>query len=539
MTLVQRLRAGACALAVAALAATSAAALEAPKPLSHADARAYAAAFRSVEQGDFLGAEIQAAETQDKSLAGYLSFNALMHPTQHKSNFEELSSWLARFRDLPVAERVFGLAAKRKPADALPAPLPAVSGGVNTAKSEVTFPARLAFYSGDVRTAFALAVQVGERWIAGLAAYRLNDYAQAQDYFAQIAHDPEEDGWLRAASAFWASRSASAQGDAAASNDFLRLAASAPNTFYGMIAQRQLQLAANVASTGRLIPASFTQPARQAEPQLAQFTALNDRAHRAAALAQIGRHDEARQELRVGLATARTPLDRYYWKALTRALGAAPTTAARPGYQVLGGSYPVPDFAPAAGFTIDRALVYAIAWQESRFNPTAVSPKGAMGLMQLMPQTAAEVTGDGKLKAKPERLFDPQVNLTAGQGYMNWLMERGVGYDLLRTVAAYNGGPGAVQKAIAQAGENDPLLLIECLPAQETRDYVEKVVASYWTYKRMFGEDARSLDALATGARMVDLRLDLTQPLRPETQLAANTGQADLIGELLSKTSID
>jgi soluble lytic murein transglycosylase-like protein len=536
MTLVQRLRAGACALAISAFAVSSAAALEAPKPLSHADARAYAAAFQAVDQGDFVGAEIVAAETQDKSLAGYLSFKALMHPTQHKADFNELSAWLARFRDLPVAERIFGLAAKRKPADALPAPLPAVSGGVNTAKSEVTFPARLAFYSGDVRTAFNLAVQVGERWIAGLAAYRLADYAQAQDYFAQIAHDPEEDAWLRAASAFWASRSAGALGDGAASNEFLRLAALSPQTFYGMIAQRQLQLAANVASTGRLIPASYT---RQPEPQLARFTAGNDRAHRAAALAQIGRFEEARQELRVGLATARTPADRSLWKALTQTLGASPMQAARPGYQLLGGAYPIPNFAPAAGFTIDRSLVYAIAWQESRFNPTAVSPKGAMGLMQLMPASAAEVTGNDGLKSKPTKLFDPAVNLEAGQGYLTWLMERSVGYDLFRTVAAYNGGPGAVQKAVSQVGDDDPLLLIECLPAQETRDYVEKVVASYWTYKRMFGEDAKSLDAIALGAKVADVRLDLPQALRPQPEFTTQTAQADVIGQLLRASTSD
>jgi soluble lytic murein transglycosylase-like protein len=537
MTLVQRLRAGACALTLSAFAATSAAALDAPKPLSPADARAYAEAFQAVEQGDFVGAEIVAAETSDKSLAGYLSFKALMHPTQHKAGFDELSTWLSRFRDLPVAERVFGLASKRKPADALPATLPAVSGGVNTAKSEVTFPARLAFYSGDVRTALDLAAQVGERWIAGLAAYRLNDYAQAQDYFTQIAQDPEEDAWLRSASAFWASRSAGAQGDVTGSSEFLRLAAQAPQTFYGMIAQRQLQLAANVATTGRLIPAAYTQ--RQPEPQLARFTSSNERAHRAAALTQIGRFDEARQELRVGLATARTPDDRNLWKTLTRALGAAPVQAARPGYQVLGGSYPIPDFAPATSFTIDRALVYAIAYQESRFNPMAVSPKGAMGLMQLMPASAAEVTGDDRLKSKPSKLFDPAVNLHAGQGYLTWLMERGVGYDLFRTVAAYNGGPGAVQKAISQVGQDDPLLLIECLPAQETRDYVEKVVASYWTYKKMFGEDARSLDAIASGAKLADVRLDLPQALRPEPEFTTQTAQADVIGQLLRAVSTD
>jgi hypothetical protein len=152
MTLEQRLRVGVLSLVAAATVASSAAA-ESPKALSDTDARAYAAAFQAVDQGDFVGAQITAAEAQDRSLDGYLSFRALMHPTAHKATFEELASWLGKFRDLPLADRVFSLAHKRKPVDAKPLPTPEVAL-VDTARSEITRPAREAFYSGDARTAF-------------------------------------------------------------------------------------------------------------------------------------------------------------------------------------------------------------------------------------------------------------------------------------------------------------------------------------------------------------------------------------------------
>jgi hypothetical protein len=84
MTLVQRLCVGASALVAAASIAASAAA-ESPRPLSPADARAYAAAFQASDEGDFVGAEISAVEISDKSLLGYISFRQLMHPTAHNS----------------------------------------------------------------------------------------------------------------------------------------------------------------------------------------------------------------------------------------------------------------------------------------------------------------------------------------------------------------------------------------------------------------------------------------------------------------------
>ena len=525
MTLKQRLRVGVFSL-VAAVSIASVAAAESPKALSDTDARAYAAAFQAVDQGDFLGAELQASEIKDKSLSGYLSFGALMHPTAHKASFDELSSWLAKFRDLPLADRVFSLAAKRKPADGVTPPMPGVVA-VDGARSEITRPAREAFYSGDARSAYQLAVGVGERWIAGLAAWRLQDYGQAQDYFAQLARDEDEDPWLRSAGAYWAARSAVALGDTINANSFLRLAAQAPQTFYGMIAERQVRMVNAQASGGQVIQTSFRAPEAPASVQLSRFVADEPRAHRAAALAQIGRVDEARQELRAGLALAKTGDDRKSWTALIDAL--APATAyasygARPQYQTLG-EYQTPPLEPQNGFTVDRALVYAIVRQESAFNPGVVSHAGAIGLMQLMPASAALATGDNTFRRRPKILFNPAVNLRAGQDYLSYLMDRGVGSDILRTVAAYNGGPGSVLKTIGMVGENDPLLLIECLPALETRNYVEKVMTAYWTYKRMFGEETRTLDAIAGGAPRIDAQLDLANPAGAQPQVTPQTLQ--------------
>ena len=536
MTLEQRLRVGVFAICLAAAASVSSSAwAESPKALSDTDARAYASAFEAMEQGDFVGAELAASEIQDKSLSGYLSYRALMHPQAHKASFDELCGWLSKFRDLPLANQVFSLASKRKPADADAPPLPEVAG-LDGARSEATKPAREAFYSGDPRTAYRLAVQVGESWIAGLSAWRLGDYAQARDHFAQVAQDDQRDPWLRSAGAYWAARSAATLGDRKTANTYLRLAAEQPQTFYGMIAERQVSLAtAEVeAPTGHLVLAAY----RANDEDTARFVANDPRAHRAAALVQINRLEEARQELRAGLAMARSPDERKAWTALVDALGTggAGYYASRPQYATLG-EYQTPPLEPKDGFTVDKALVYAIVRQESAFNPRAVSYAGAYGLMQMLPASATLATGDKLYRQKPKVLLDPATNLRVGQDYLAYLMGRGVGTDLLRVVAAYNAGPGAVQKTIGMVGDQDPLLLIECLPALETRDYVEKVMAGYWTYKHMFGEQTPTLDAVASGAKRIDVSLDLTYPAYPQGQTAAQG--ADVINALLEKASLD
>jgi hypothetical protein len=130
-------------------------------------------------------------------------------------------------------------------------------------------------------------------------------------------------------------------------------------------------------------------------------------------------------------------------------------------------------------------------------------------MMQLMPSSAASVAGDPTLKSDPITLFDIGKNLDLGQTYITWLEENAGGYDLLRTIAAYNGGPTTLAKTEALVGPDaDSLLVIESVPFAETRAYVKKVAAAYWTYRRQFGGATRTLDAAASGLSRVDVRLD-------------------------------
>lgn len=536
MTLKKRLRV-ATAILLCSTAISTAAVAETPHALSSDDAERYVAAFQDVERGDFIAAEVQAADIKDKSLLGYLSFRQLMHPTAHKAAFEELSGWLAKFRDLPVADRIFALAARRKPPEAADPPQPTLLLADDPGHAEIAAAsdraqkARDAFFAGDLQRALELAPAAGERFIAGLAAYRLGAFDQAETYFADVARDGSRDAWTRAAGGYWAARAAEVLGETDRTKIFLRAAAQAPETFYGMIAERRLKLIAakghEPPSIDALIQAAYTRPSAE----VVDFVSGNDRAHRAAALAQIGRLQECGQELRAGLALARTEEERARWAKLAATLGLStdrPAPGAAPRI-VARADYPTPDLQPRSGFTVDKALVYAIVRQESAFNPQAVSPKGAVGLMQLMPEAAARAAGDDKLKSDMSPLFDPAMNLRVGQDYLTWLMERGVGYDILKTVAAYNGGPGLVAKTAQQLGpQADDLLLIESIPAFETRAYVQKVMAGYWTYRQLFGETTPSLDALASGAREVDARLDLADPGRAMAQLTTQPLQVGL-----------
>ena len=114
-------------------------------------------------------------------------------------------------------------------------------------------------------------------------------------------------------------------------------------------------------------------------------------------------------------------------------------------------------------YKVPASLVRAIMHAESNFDTRALSPKGASGLMQLMPETAREMF--------VKDIFDPRQNIEGGTRYLRLLANQ-YGGDMVKMVAAYNAGPEAVRKY----GGNIP-------PYAETQAYVRKVIQLYFHYK--------------------------------------------------------
>ena len=123
------------------------------------------------------------------------------------------------------------------------------------------------------------------------------------------------------------------------------------------------------------------------------------------------------------------------------------------------------------------ALLAAIAKQESRFSPTVRSPVGAVGLLQLMPDTAAEVAGGAVSETELE---DPGRNADLGARYLNQLLGQWQGNPVL-AAASYNAGPGAVSGWINPRLNDQPELWVEAIPYPETRLYVKKVLGNLWS----------------------------------------------------------
>jgi soluble lytic murein transglycosylase len=126
---------------------------------------------------------------------------------------------------------------------------------------------------------------------------------------------------------------------------------------------------------------------------------------------------------------------------------------------------------------LSAPLLAAIAKQESRFSPTVRSPVGAVGLLQLMPDTAAEVAGGPVSGAELEQ---PGRNAELGARYLKQMLSQWQG-NPVPAVASYNAGPGAVAGWIDPRLSEQPEVWVEAIPFPETRLYVKKVLGNLWS----------------------------------------------------------
>lgn len=501
-------------------------ALAQPRVLSNSDRLTYTNAYDALRRGDLEAARASARQAEDRILLGQIEFERLFHP-DHVSSFEELSAWLEDYADLPEAPRVYALALRRRPdGGAEPRRPRRVDGRTweSLTEAEGARAARIAFNGNDLERARATGISIGDWWVVGLSAWRLGDHSAAFTAFERVAWDPTEDAWVRAGAAFWAARAAARSGQQDQIDTLLRLSASWPATFYGQIALYQLDIEPTLTNWGPqpyaaaedqdLRAIAFTPDIRIDDDSLVAFIERNPEARRVVALIELNRTGDAREQFRRSFRAASTEEERKLWSALGRAFSRQLTPRARDAETIDAVRYPLPLLEPEGGFVIERSLVYAIARKETDFNPRARSSAGAYGLMQVMPTTAAELSGDRGFISDPERLYQPAVNMRLGQGYvLKMLGLSAFNGDILRTVASYNAGPGPMLGALRKLGPDaDPLLLIETIDVPQARDYVEKVVAAYWIYQRLQGRPLNTLKAVATGETAISIYLDYVPP---------------------------
>lgn len=333
-------------------------------------------------------------------------------------------------------------------------------------------------------------------WVAGLAAWRLGKFDTAGRYFELVALDDDVSGWTAAAGAYWASRVHLKLRRPAEATRWLARAATFPASFYGLLARRAL---------GVETPANWSEPALGE----ADFRYLMEQpgGKRSLALIQLEMVELAEMELRKlypriepERATAVLAVaNRANMAGLALRLASRLQVATGERYKV--GLFPMPQWEPPGGFIVDKALLFSIIRQESAFDVRAQSGSGARGLMQLMPSTARLMATDEEYAGNRSELFDPDLNLTLGQRYLQHLigLEQLDG-NLFWVVASYNAGPGNLGRWLKQVDyRDDPLLFIESIPSRETRNFVERVVANFWTYRMRMGQPSPSLDQVAAG----------------------------------------
>jgi soluble lytic murein transglycosylase-like protein len=328
-------------------------------------------------------------------------------------------------------------------------------------------------------------------WVSGLASWRLGDCEAASRAFQQVVQTAQQRE-LRAGGYYWAARSEQACRRPRSVEPLLRAAANTaegPESFYGLLARETLGMDTK-------LPAD---PYVGFDPPIEQYANVK----RAMELVRIGEPGLAeellRHQARIGTASEHHALIQVakkldlpaaqLWLANNGQWGARSDAADR---------YPNPKWNPLNGWRVDPALAYGHIVQESSFRRTAVSHAGAVGLMQLIPDTAQMISRNRGVPYTRAALTDPTYNLEFGQCFLE--MMRGssaTAGQLPRVIASYNAGPLPVARWAGINDKGDPLLWIESIPYWETRYYVPAVLRNMWVYQGLNKENTPTLKAMA------------------------------------------
>jgi soluble lytic murein transglycosylase len=351
---------------------------------------------------------------------------------------------------------------------------------------------------GDARTAYAVCAQhlahstsakVEAEFHSGWIALRfLNDLPAAERHFdqlAQIAETPIQ----KSRAAYWRARAAEARNtpeeDEVARTHYKEAAAHS-TTFYGQLALTKL---GSDASPVRPAPQAAEGDARDESVRVVELLfAAGEKESASALAADAAKHLGAEAQVAAlgqTIAHARDAKMSLTMGKLASYRGVALDDIAFP-------TYGIPQFTTLPG-SASRSIVYAIARQESAFDPRAVSSAGAMGLMQMIASTARSTASRAHLGFDLQRMLsEPAFNAQLGAAHLGTLLYEHKGSYLL-TFAAYNAGGKRVKEWIDAYGDPrhanvDPIDWVERIPISETRNYVQRVMENFVVYRAKFQE---------------------------------------------------
>ena len=534
-------------------------ALESVDVLSEDNAAIYAQIFMLQDKEKIETAKKLENKLTDKSLMNEVLYQRYVSKTYHTRG-AELQSWMEKYYDMPGAERLYKVANVKKASVRKPVVPHIVTGKeyIETAQSETWtvktykekttktidkfkkairsgssktarniledrfFKARISesdygrlagrlaflyytngeyelakkwgFVSSDAKSEYGL-------WTMGLLYFKEQKYGEAQKYFSQILDLTQINNARKTEAAFWAGRSADINGDKTNAKKYWKIAAAYPMSFYGALASTML---------GDEPEYEFFDQECSDEDIV---TLREDKyGKKALALLQVGRKARAEQYLKY-LVTSKSS------DKLLHAVNAVASLYGLPSVSILvsgvmrdrgvleinddiiySAQYPLPNWEPLGGWSIDRALLLAITKQESGFKQNAKSGAGANGVMQIMPNTAKRVARKNDVKLSDIDMSNPEHNMFLGQQYIvDLLQHQLIQNNIIKMLVAYNAGMGNLVKFEKSFSTSDPLLYIESFPAYETRNYIKRVMSNLWLYRARLNQPLTSLKDLSDG----------------------------------------
>jgi soluble lytic murein transglycosylase-like protein len=527
--------------------------------LSDEDAANYAQIFMLQDKEKIETAKKIEAKLQDKSLMNEVLYQRYVSKTYHTKG-SELKSWMEKYYDMPGAERLYKIAGIKKATVRKPSVPHIISGKdyIETAQSETwtekkynnktiktidkfkhairsgssksarriledkTFKSRISdkdygrlagrlsflyytngeyelakkwgFVSSDANSEYGL-------WSMGLIYFKEQKYNESKKYFSKILDLTQINNARKTEAAFWAGRAASINGDKDTAKKYWKIAAGHPMSFYGALASTML---------GETPEYEFFDQDCSDE----DIVTLRESKYgkKALALIQVGRKDRAEQYLKYLLTSKSSDKILHAVNAVSSLYGLPSVSIAVSNVMrdrgileinddiIYSAQYPLPNWEPMGGWSIDRALLLAITKQESGFKISAKSSAGANGVMQIMPGTAKRVARKNDVKLSDIDMSNPEHNMFLGQQYIvDLLQHQLIQNNIIKMLVAYNAGMGNLIKFEKSFSTTDPLLYIESFPAYETRNYIKRVMSNLWLYRARLNQPLTAMQELADG----------------------------------------